>query len=317
MAKDDLQSALDALNKRFGEGTIVNASKAPKWEGDVISSGSLGLNAALGVGGFPRGRTSVLWGYNMAGKTTLCQHVVAEAQKMGLTAAYVDVEYALDSDYARRCGVDWDKLLLSQPNSGEEAIEVVEGLARSGKVHLIIVDSVAKLIPRAEIEGDVGDATMGGQARLMSQAMRKLGPVIGKNAVCVLYTNQVRHKITAYGNPEYMPGGFALGFEASVIVKLKKINKNTDDKKSQIEAYVTKNKVSAPFRKAYFEIDYLRGIDKISDVATYAIQRDIIDKKGGGNLYFGDGHWRGFDALTEAMRADEQLTHQIAEAVRE
>lgn len=312
---DKLNKTIDEINARFGPGTIGTAASYPKWHGDSISTGSIMLDRAIGVGGVPRGRTTVIWGRQSSGKSTLCQHLVANAQKDGI-AAYIDVEHALDPAYAKRCGVDWDALLLSQPSSGEEALEVVEGLARTGEVSIIVVDSVAKLVPRSEIEGNMGDAQMGAQARLMSQAMRKLGPVIGKNNVALVFTNQIRNKIgVVYGSPEYAPGGEALNFDSSVIIKTRAVGAGKEEGHVQIEAKVTKNKVAPPFLVATFDIYYNRGIDRVPDVLTAAVEDGVIEKRGGGNYDFDGQSWRGWDNLVEAMR-ENPVFEKIEAAVR-
>lgn len=312
-SKDDLQKTLDGINSRFGEGSIMKLSEKPKFEGAVISTGCMSLNRAIGVGGIPRGRTTEILGLESSGKTTLMQHIVAEAQKMDLTAAYIDMEHALDESYAARCGVDMEKLLVSQPDTGEEAMEIAEALGRSGAVGLIVVDSVAKLAPKSEVEGTMDSAEMGARSRLMGHALRKLTPVISGNRVALVFTNQIRYKIgVMYGSPETTPAGLALPFEASVRIKLRRVNADTDEVKARVHAKVIKNKVAPPFKECEFDINYDTGIDKFNDMVYIAIADKIIVQKGAW-YYFGEEQkWQGKDALCTALEQDSKLRDEIA-----
>ncbi len=282
--KTAIDNAIKKIEKDFGKGSIMVMGDEHVQNIDVIPSGSLALDLALGVGGFPKGRIIEIYGPESSGKTTVTLHAIAEAQKTGGIAAFVDAEHALDPVYARNLGVDLDSLLISQPGSGEEALEIVETLVRSGAVDLIIIDSVAALVPRAEIEGNMGDAQMGLQARLMSQALRKLSAVVNKSHTCVIFTNQLRMKIgVTFGNPETTTGGMALKFYASVRMDVRRIGALKESSEfvgNETRIKIVKNKVAPPFKEAYFDIIYGKGIVRENELITLGEVDDFILKKG-------------------------------------
>uniref|UniRef100_UPI002ADE41B8 recombinase RecA n=1 Tax=Thermanaerothrix sp. TaxID=2972675 RepID=UPI002ADE41B8 len=288
---------------------------------EVIPTGSLSLDIALGVGGIPRGRITEIFGPEASGKTTLCLHLVAETQRMGGTAAYIDMEHALDPSYAARVGVNIEDLLISQPDTGEQALEIAETLVRSGAVDLVVIDSVAALVPRSEIEGDMGDATMGMQARLMSQALRKLSGAINQTKTAVVFTNQLRQKIgVMFGNPETTPGGLALKFYASVrldIRRIQSIKVGAEVIGNRVRARVVKNKVAPPFRTAEFDIMYNEGISKYGDILDLATEYGIIQKRGAfysyGDMRIGQGR----ENAKEFLRQNSELCHEIEIAIRQ
>lgn len=316
-----LDRALTDIVKRYGEGSIMRLGEAHHMTVESIPTGSLSLDIALGIGGIPRGRITEIFGPESSGKTTICQHIVAEAQKMGGTAAYVDMEHALDPVYAAKCGVDVDSLLISQPDTGEQALEICETLVRSGAVDIVVIDSVAALVPRAEIEGDMGDASMGMQARLMSQALRKLSGVINQTKTAVVFTNQLRQKIgIMFGNPETTPGGLALKFYASVRLdtrRIQSIKSGAEITGSRVRVRVVKNKVAPPFRTAEFDIMYNEGISKVGDIIDLATQLEIVAKRGAffsyGDVRLGQGR----ENAKDFMNQNEELTREIELAVRE
>jgi recombination protein RecA len=279
-----LETTLATLKKRFGEGTIMKLGEAQHLQVESIPTGSLALDIALGVGGVPKGRVVEIYGPESSGKTTLCQHIIAEAQMQGGVAAFVDIEHALDPLYAQMCGVKIDDLYVSQPDTGEQALEITEALVRSGALSVVIVDSVAALVPRAEIEGDMGDAHMGLQARLMSQALRKLSGAIKTTNTVVIFTNQLRQKIgVMFGNPETTTGGMALRFYASVRLDIRRIQAIKDKGEvigNRTRVTVKKNKVAPPFKVAEFDIMYNQGISKIGDILDIAVGEEIVDKRG-------------------------------------
>ncbi|MCU0330715.1 MAG: recombinase RecA [Candidatus Kapabacteria bacterium] len=276
--------AIEQIEKQFGKGSIMRLSDENPIQIDAISTGCLSLDAAIGIGGVPRGRIVEIYGPESSGKTTVCLHVIAEAQKAGGLAAFVDTEHALDVQYAQRLGVDLNNLLLSQPEFGEQALEIVETLVRSGAIDVVVVDSVAALTPRIEIEGDMGDAQMGSQARLMSQAMRKLNAAIGRSNTTVIFTNQLRSKIgVIYGNPETTTGGNALKYYASVRIDIRRKDVIKDGAEiigNRVRVKVVKNKVAPPFRETEFDVMYNEGISKLGDMIDAAVEHGIILKSG-------------------------------------
>ncbi len=279
-----LDTALAQIKKQFGDGALMRLGEATHLAVDAIPTGSLSLDLALGVGGVPRGRVTEIYGPESSGKTTLCQHIVAEAQRRGGVCAYIDMEHALDPAYAIRCGVDVDNLYIAQPDTGEQALEIAETLVRSGAIDVVVVDSVAALVPRSEIEGEMGDATMGVQARLMSQALRKLSGAIKQSNTAMIFTNQLRQKIgVMFGNPETTTGGQALKFYASVrldVRRIQAIKEGAEVVGSRTRVRVTKNKVAPPFREAEFDIMYNEGISKVGDIVDLGVQLEIIAKRG-------------------------------------
>ncbi|MCB8944423.1 MAG: recombinase RecA [Ardenticatenaceae bacterium] len=278
-----LENTLATLNKRFGEGTVMRLGDA-QLDVEAIPTGSLSLDIALGVGGVPRGRVIEIYGPESSGKTTLCQHIIAEAQKRGGVCAFVDMEHALDPHYAAKCGVNIGNLYVSQPDTGEQALEIAEALIRSGTMDVVVIDSVAALVPRAEIEGEMGDAHVGLQARLMSQALRKMSGAIKQTNTVVIFTNQLRMKIgVMFGNPETTSGGNALKFYASVRIDIRRIQSikaGGDVVGNRTRVKVKKNKVAAPFTECEFDIMYNQGISKTGDVLDLATERGIVDKRG-------------------------------------
>jgi recombination protein RecA len=279
-----LQDAVARIKKQFGDGAVMRLGEASHLVVETIPTGSLSVDLALGVGGIPRGRVTEIYGPESSGKTTLCQHIVAEAQRLGGVCAYIDMEHALDPAYAEKCGVQVENLYISQPDTGEQALEIAETLVRSGAVDVVVVDSVAALVPRAEIEGDMGDATMGMQARLMSQALRKLSGVIKQTNTAVVFTNQLRQKIgVMFGNPETTTGGMALKFYASVrldVRRVESIKVGQEVVGSRTRVRVVKNKVAPPFKVAEFDILYNEGISKAGDVLDLGVTLGVIEKRG-------------------------------------
>jgi recombination protein RecA len=316
-----LDKALGDIIKRYGDGSIMRLGEAHKMTIDAIPTGSLSLDLALGIGGIPQGRITEIYGPESSGKTTLCQHIVAEVQKMGGTAAYVDMEHALDPAYAAKCGVDIDNLLVSQPDTGEQALEITETLVRSGAVDLVVIDSVAALVPRSEIEGDMGDPQMGAMARLMSQALRKLSGAINQTKTSVIFTNQLRMKIgVMFGNPETTTGGNALKFYASVRLDVRRIQSikiGAEIVGNRTRVRVVKNKVAPPFRTAEFDIMYNEGISKVGDLIDLATQLEIVDKRG---AFFSYGETRlgqGRENSKEFLRQNPDLAIEIEQVIRQ
>ncbi|MCU0487648.1 MAG: recombinase RecA [Anaerolineales bacterium] len=316
-----LEKALGDITKRYGDGAIMKLGDAHHMEVESIPTGALSLDIALGVGGVPRGRITEIYGPESSGKTTICQHIVAEAQRLGGTCAYIDMEHALDPVYAERCGVNIDTLLISQPDTGEQALEITETLVRSGAVDVIVIDSVAALVPRAEIEGDMGDPQMGMMARLMSQALRKLSGAIKQTNTAVIFTNQLRQKIgVMFGNPETTTGGQALKFYASVrmdVRRIQTIKLGQEVIGSRTRVKVVKNKVAAPFRAAEFDIMYNEGISKAGDLLDLATGLEIINKRGSfysyGDIRLGQGRENAKDFL----KTNQDLAEEIEIAVRQ
>ena len=312
--------ALDSIEKQFGKGSIMKMGDSYKVDVECIPTGSLSLDLALG-GGVPKGRVVEIYGPESSGKTTLTLHVIAEAQRAGGTAAFIDAEHALDPAYAKRIGVDVENLLLSQPDNGEQALEIVETLVRSNAVDLIVVDSVAALVPRAEIEGDIGDSHMGLQARLMSQALRKLTGVISRSKATVIFINQIRMKIgVMFGNPETTTGGNALKFYASVrmdIRRIAQIKQGEEIVGNRTRVKVVKNKIAPPFRQAEFDIMYNQGISKAGDVLDLATERGIVDKSGAWFAYKGQKISQGREAAKEYLEKNPKVMEEIAKQVTE
>jgi len=315
-----LQNTLKQIEKRFGTGAIMRLGQAPRQKVDVIPTGSLALDLALGIGGLPRGRIIEIYGPESGGKTTLALQVVAQAQKSGGVAAFIDAEHALDPTYARALGVNVDDLLISQPDTGEQALEIVELLVRSGAVDVIVVDSVAALVPQAEIEGEMGDAHVGLQARLMSQALRKLTAVLAKSNTAAIFINQLREKVgVMYGNPEVTPGGRALKFYASVRLDVRKVGQPIKKKDvaigNRVKIKVTKNKLAPPFKEVELELYYGRGIDPLTDLITVAIDQEIIEKAGSwlsyGDIRLGQGKEKAAAYLEEHPDLADEIRQKV------
>lgn len=316
-----LETTIVQLRKRFGNGAIMKLSEGVELATQAISTGSIALDAALGIGGIPQGRITEVYGPESSGKTTLAQHIIAEAQKAGGVAAFVDAEHALDPEYAAKCGVDVDNLYISQPDNAEQALEIAEALVRSGAVDIVVVDSVAALVPRAEIEGEMGDAHMGLQARLMSQALRKLVGAIKRSNTAVLFTNQLRHKIGVFfGSPETTSGGNALKFYAAVrldIRRMEAIKKGSEVIGNRTRVWVKKNKVAAPFKKAEFDIMYDEGISREGGVLDVAVEMGIIEKRGS---YYSCGETRlgqGRESVKDFLKENAELLDEIEARARE
>jgi len=316
-----LDKALNEITKRFGDGSIMRLGEAHHLVVEAIPTGALSLDIALGVGGVPRGRITEIFGPESSGKTTICQHIVAEAQKLGGTCAYIDMEHALDPGYAARCGVDVESLLISQPDTGEQALEITETLVRSGAVDIVVIDSVAALVPRAEIEGDMGDSPMGMQARLMSQALRKLSGAIKQTNTAVIFTNQLRQKIgVVYGNPETTTGGMALKFYSSVrldVRRIQQIKMGAEIIGSRTRVRVVKNKVAAPFQTAEFDIMYNEGISRYGDVLDLGTGLDIIVKRGSFYSYGDVRLGQGRENAKEFLKQNLDLANEIEYAIRQ
>jgi len=315
-----LKIAIDQIEKQHGKGAIMKLTEGPIAKVDSISTGSISLDAALGIGGVPRGRVTEVFGPESSGKTTICLHVIAEAQRQGGVAAFIDTEHALDIGYAKKLGVDVNNLLLSQPEFGEQALEIVETLVRSSALDVIAIDSVAALTPRAEIEGEMGDPSMGVQARLMSQALRKLTAAISKSKTSVMFTNQLRQKIgVMFGNPETTTGGNALKFYASVRLDIRRIEALKDGQNiigNRTRVKVVKNKVAPPFKEAIFDILYNEGISKLGDLIDTAVEHNIIVKSGSWFSYKDDRIGQGRDAVKTFLQANAPVAKEIDTAVR-
>jgi len=316
-----LELAIGQIEKRFGKGSIMKLGESAIMSSvEAIPSGSLALDLALGVGGIPRGRIAEIFGPEGSGKTTLGQHIIAEAQKRGGMAAYVDVEHALDPPYASHCGVNVEDMLISQPDTGEQALEITEALVRSGAIDVIVIDSVAALVPRAEIEGEMGDAHVGLQARLMSQALRKLAAAIGKSGTAVVFINQLREKVgIIFGNPEVTPGGRALKFYSSVRIDLRRIETIKQGSVaigSRIRARVVKNKVAPPFRSAEFDIMFGHGISREGNLIDLGVELGLVKKAG---AFFSHGDIRlgqGKESAKQYLSQNPELAQEIEQQVR-
>jgi recombination protein RecA len=316
-----LDKAVGDILKRYGDGSIIRLGEAQFMQTETFPTGSLSLDIALGVGGVPRGRITEIYGPESSGKTTICQHIIAESQKAGGVAAFIDMEHALDPVYAARVGVDIDNLLVSQPDTGEQALEILETLVRSGGVDVVVVDSVAALVPRAEIEGDMGDPSMGVQARLMSQALRKLSGAINQTKTAVIFTNQLRQKIgVMFGNPETTTGGQALKFYASVRLDVRRIQtiKVGDEViGNRTRVKVVKNKVAPPFRTAEFDIMFNEGISKSGDVLDLATKFEIVQKRGAFFSYGDQRIGQGRENAKDFLRANPNLMAEIDTVIRQ
>lgn len=316
-----LTAAISQIEKLFGKGSIMRIGDHAIEKLDVISTGALSLDLALGVGGVPRGRIIEIYGPESSGKTTLALHIVAEAQKQGGSAAYIDAEHALDPIYAKSIGVDLENLLISQPDYGEQALEIAETLVRSGAVDVIVIDSVAALTPKSEIEGEMGDSVMGAQARLMSQALRKLTAIASKSRTTIIFLNQIRMKIgVVFGNPETTTGGNALKFYSSIRIEIRKGEKITDSEGkicgNTAKVKIVKNKVAPPFRETEFDIIYPIGIDKYSSLISAALEAGIITKSGGWYKYEDKQLGNGKESVKDNLKADSKLTKEIIEKTK-
>ncbi len=315
-----LKIAIEQIEKQHGRGAIMKLDEGPIARMDFISTGSISLDAAIGIGGIPRGRVIEIFGPEASGKTTICLHLIAEAQKKNGIAAFIDTEHALDITYARKLGVDIGNLMLSQPEYGEQALEIVETLVRSGALDLVVIDSVAALTPRAEIEGEMGDPTMGVQARLMSQALRKLTSAISKSNTSVVFTNQLRQKIgVMFGNPETTTGGNALKFYASLRLDVRRIEALKDGTAiigNRVRVKVVKNKIAPPFREAQFDVLYNEGISRIGDLIDTAVDRNIIAKSGSWFSYNGDRIGQGRESVRKYLTENGKIAAEIDSQLR-
>ena len=318
--KKALEVAMSQIEKQFGKGSVMKLGEFKAMEVEAIPTGALSLDIALGIGGVPRGRIIEIYGPESSGKTTLALHVVAEAQKTGGEAAFIDAEHALDPIYAKKLGVDIDNLIVSQPDTGEQALEITESLIRSGALDVIVVDSVAALVPKAEIDGDMGDSHMGLQARLMSQALRKLAGALNKTKTVLIFINQLREKIgVMFGNPETTTGGRALKFYASVRMDIRKIENIKQDgevKGSRVRVKVIKNKVAPPFREAEFDIVYGEGISKEGNILDMAVNLDIIEKAGSWFSYNGERIGQGRENVKKYLKENPDILKEVEEKVR-
>jgi recombination protein RecA len=315
-----VDAAILSIEKQFGSGSIMRLGSAERQQVDTIPTGSIALDLALGVGGIPRGRITEVFGPESSGKTTLCQHVIAEAQRKGGVAAFIDVEHALDPGYARACGVNVDELLVSQPDTGEQALEITETLIRSGGIDVVVVDSVAALVPRAEIEGEMGDSFVGIQARLMSQALRKLTGAVSRSNTSLVFTNQLREKIgVMFGNPETTPGGRALKFYASVRLDIRRVETIKSGQESignRVRVKVVKNKVAPPFRVAEFDVMYGEGISKEGGLLDVGVAMDVVDKTGAWFTYEETRLGQGREASKDFLRQNAQIAVDIESKIR-
>ena len=319
--KKALEMAMSQIEKQFGKGSVMKLGEFKAMEVEAIPTGALSLDIALGIGGVPRGRIIEIYGPESSGKTTLALHIIAEAQKMNGEAAFIDAEHALDPVYAKHLGVDIDNLLVSQPDTGEQALEITEALVRSGALDVIVVDSVAALVPKAEIDGDMGDSHMGLQARLMSQALRKLAGAINKSKTVIIFINQLREKIgVMFGNPETTTGGRALKFYASVRLDIRKIENIKQDGEivgNRARVKVVKNKVAPPFREAEFDIVYGKGISKEGNILDMAVNLDIIEKSGSWFSYNGEKIGQGRENVKQYLHNNPEVMEEVEKKVRE
>jgi recombination protein RecA len=315
-----VEAAILTIEKQFGTGSIMKLGATARQQVDFIPTGSIALDLALGVGGIPRGRITEIFGPESSGKTTVCQHVIAEAQRKGGVAAFIDVEHALDPGYARACGVNVDELLVSQPDTGEQALEITETLIRSGGIDVVVVDSVAALVPRAEIEGEMGDSFVGIQARLMSQALRKLTGAVSRSNTSLVFTNQLREKIgVMFGNPETTPGGRALKFYASVrldIRRVETIKTGTDAVGNRVRVKVVKNKVAPPFRVAEFDVMYGEGISKEGGLLDVGVAMDVVNKTGAWFTFAETRLGQGREASKDFLRQNPPIATEIESRIR-
>ncbi|MCF0070832.1 recombinase RecA [Dyadobacter sp. CY261] len=316
-----LQTTLEKLDKTYGKGTVMRLSDTKVLDIPVISTGSLGLDLALGVGGVPRGRVVEIYGPESSGKTTLSMHCIAEAQKKGGLAAFIDAEHAFDRSYAEKLGIDTSNLLISQPDSGEQALEIAEHLISSGAVDIIVIDSVAALVPRAELEGEMGDSKMGLQARLMSQALRKLTGVINKTGCCCIFINQLREKIgVMFGNPETTTGGNALKYYASVRLDIRRVGQIKESADAilgnRTRVKVVKNKVAPPFKVVEFDIMYGEGISKVGEIIDLAVELEIVKKSGSWFSYDGNRLGQGRDAVKALIKDNPELMEELEGKIR-
>ena len=316
-----LEVAMNQIEKQFGKGSVMKLGEFKAMEVEAIPTGALGLDIALGIGGVPRGRIIEIYGPESSGKTTLALHVIAEAQKMNGEAAFIDAEHALDPVYAKKLGVDIDNLIVSQPDTGEQALEITEALVRSGALDVVVVDSVAALVPKAEIDGDMGDSHMGLQARLMSQALRKLAGAINKSKTVLIFINQLREKIgIMFGNPETTTGGRALKFYASVRMDIRKVENIKQDGEiigSRAKVKVVKNKVAPPFREAEFDIIYGQGISKEGNILDMAVNLDIIEKSGSWFSYNGNRIGQGRENVKKYLSENPDILEEVDKKVRD
>ena len=315
-----VDAAILAIEKQFGRGAIMKLGSAERQQVDFIPTGSIALDLALGVGGIPRGRVTEIFGPESSGKTTVCQHIIAEAQRKGGVAAFIDVEHALDPGYARACGVNVDELLVSQPDTGEQALEITETLIRSGGIDVVVVDSVAALVPRAEIEGEMGDSFVGIQARLVSQALRKLTGAVSRSNTSLIFTNQLREKIgVMFGNPETTPGGRALKFYASVrldIRRIETIKSGTESIGNRVRVKVVKNKVAPPFRVAEFDVMYGEGVSKEGGLLDVGVAMGVVDKTGSWFTYEETRLGQGREASKDFLKANAAIASEIESKIR-
>lgn len=326
MSKDDkakaLKLAIDKLDKTYGKGTVMKLGETKVVAADTIPSGSLGLDIALGIGGFPRGRICEIYGPESSGKTTLAIHAIAEAQKKGGIAAIIDAEHAFDKVYAEALGVDTENLLISQPDSGEQALEITEHLIRSGALDIVVIDSVAALVPKGELDGEMGDSKMGLQARLMSQAMRKLTGVVNKTNCCCIFINQLRQKIgVMFGNPEVTAGGNALKYYCSLRLDIRRIGSIKDKEGNiignQTRVKVAKNKLAPPFKQAHFDIMYGQGVSKVGEIIDLGVECDVIQKSGSWYKYGENRLGQGRDAVKEIILDNPELMEELETKVKD